>query len=89
MWILTLLKSAVKHNNVCPACLCVCNGNVLSDNGGDDSWFVSAFFIPPNRHRPRYKLRAISYNRERFDKRCNLYDFDTVIGDVSLEVRGQ
>jgi hypothetical protein len=85
MWILTLLKSAGKHNKVCPACLCVWNGYVLSDNGSNDARFVSAVFIPPNRHRPRYKFRAISYNRERFDKRCNLYDFDFAIGDVSAE----
>ncbi len=89
MWILTLLKSAGKHNKVCSACVCVWNGYVLSDNGGDDSWFVSAVFVPPNRYRPGYKLRAISYNRERFYKRCNLYDFDTVMGDVRTEDRGQ
>ncbi len=79
---ITLLKSAGKHNKVCPAGVCVWNGHVLGNNGGDDSWFVSAVFIPPNRHRPGYKLRALSYNRERFDKRCNLYDIDIVMGDV-------
>jgi len=80
-----LSEGARKYNKVCPAYLCIRDGYVLGDNGGNDAWVVPAVSIPPTWHRPCYKLRAISYNRERFDKRCNLYDFDIAIGDVSRE----
>jgi magnesium transporter len=58
---------------------------VLGNNGSDNTWFVSAVFIPPNPYRPGDKLRAISYNRKRLDKCSNLYDFDTAVGNVSTE----
>ena len=85
MLIPALSEGAGKHNKVYSACVCFRNGYVLGNNGSDNAWFVSAVFIPPNPYRPGDKLRAISYNRKRLNKRSNLYDFDTAVGNVSTE----
>ena len=78
-------ERAGKHNKVHAACVCVRDGYVLSNNGSDNAWIVSTFFIPPNPYRPGYKLRPVGYNGKRFDKRRNLYDFNITISDISTE----
>jgi len=55
-------------------------GRFLGDHGRHDSWFVSAFFVPPNRHKPGNQLRSAGHNRKRLDKCGNLYVPDSDAG---------
>jgi hypothetical protein len=55
-------------------------GRFLGDHGRHDSRFVSAVFVPPDRHRPGDQLRPAGHNRKRLDKRGNLYVPDSDAG---------